>query len=179
MFVDKYLPKHGIGAELGVFKGQFTPVLLQYSDAVKLHLVDPWYLVTPHYHWGGGNPSTIDAMTGILKRWRREIEAGSVLLHVGDDRNILQSFPDHYFDWVYVDTTHQYDHTADELHILRHKVKPAGVIAGDDWYPNASHKHHGVFTAVNEFCALQGYSLIYSNADNRQWAIKRGREERC
>ena len=40
-FVDKVLPKDGTGAELGVFKGQFSPILLKYTNATKLHLIDP------------------------------------------------------------------------------------------------------------------------------------------
>ena len=123
--------------DLGVFKGQFTRVLLQHSAAIKLHLIDPWYLLTPRYHWGGGNPSTIDAMAGVLKRWRKDVRSGRVLIHVGDDRDVLRSFPNSYFDWVYVDSTHQYGHTADELQILKDKVKPTGVIAGDDWYSDS------------------------------------------
>ena len=39
----KLLPKNGVGAELGVFKGQFSPYLFKNTNAFKLHLIDPWF----------------------------------------------------------------------------------------------------------------------------------------
>ena len=68
-------------------------------------------------------------------------------------------FPDDFFDWVYLDTTHEYGHTRDELEILRTKVKPSGVIAGDDWHEDPAHLHHGVCRAVREFCDRYGWEL--------------------
>jgi hypothetical protein len=43
--VAELLPKGGVGAELGVFKRRFSPVLLRTTEAERLHLVDPWYLL--------------------------------------------------------------------------------------------------------------------------------------
>ncbi len=172
-FIKSVLPKNGIGAELGVFRGQFSPSLLYYTEAVELHLVDPWYLLTGYWHWGGGNRSTIDAVIKILKTWKREIEVKKVFVHIGDDRVVLKTFPDSYFNWVYIDSSHEYNHTLEELKILKFKVKPDGVIAGDDWQPDPSNRHHGVFKAVNEFIETNGYSIIYMNNIDRQWAIRK------
>jgi hypothetical protein len=87
------LPKNGIGAELGVFKGQFSPMLMRYAKPKELHLIDPWYLLTNNWHWGGGNRSTVDAVINIFKVWKKEIEMKHVFIHIGDDRQILTSFP--------------------------------------------------------------------------------------
>ena len=104
---------------------------------------------------------------------KKELEQGHVLVHAGDDLQVLTSFPDNYFDWVYIDTSHAYEHTKLELQILKKKVKSNGVIAGDDWQPKPDHRHHGVYKAVNEFMASDKYELIYSNTDDLQWAIKK------
>jgi Methyltransferase domain len=172
-FVENVLPKDGIGAELGVYKGQFSPILLNRSRAAKLHLIDPWYFLTAHWNWGFGNRSTVDAVVNILRSFKKEIEAGRVAVHVGDDRVVLATFPDHYFDWVYIDSSHSYEHTCDELQILRTKVKEAGVIAGDDWVPDPAHWHHGVCKAVIEFIASGEYRVIHSDESTLQWAIAR------
>ena len=172
-FVHTVLPKGGVGAELGVFKGRFSPVLLRESQATCLHLIDPWYLLTPTWHWGRGDRSTVNALRRILKRWRPEIEAGRIKVHVGDDRQVLASFPDHCLDWVYLDSSHAYEHTAEELRLLHRTVKPGGVIAGDDWQPDPAHKHHGVHRAVTEFAAAEGYDVVYANESDQQWAITR------
>jgi hypothetical protein len=96
-----------------------------------------------------------------------------VLVHVADDRAALREFPDAYFDWVYVDTSHQYQHTRDELTLLDLKVKPDGVISGDDWQPDPGHRHHGVCKAVTELVSTGRYTLVAVDAASGQWAIRR------
>jgi len=172
-FIQQVLPKNCIGAEIGVFKGHLSPILLENTKASKLHLIDPWYFFKTHWNWAQGNQSTIDALRKILLDFKEEIENGRVKVHVGDDRQVLLTFPDQYFDWVYIDTTHQYEHTKQELQILASKVKDDGIISGDDWRPDPNHHHHGVYKAVNEFIADGKYSIIYSNDKNLQWAIKK------
>jgi len=171
-FVDAVLPKGGVGAELGVFKGRFSPVLLDGTNARRLHLVDPWYLLTPRWHWGHGDRSTVGAVRRILRRWQAEIEAGRVVVHIGDDREVLASLDDHSLDWVYLDSSHAYQHTVEELALLRRKVRPGGVIAGDDWRPDPSHPHHGVHRAVMELVRSDSCEVLYADAGDRQWAIR-------
>ena len=112
-------------------------------------------------------------MIGVLKTFKKELEEERVLVHVGYDLQILKTFPDQYFDWVYIDSSHAYKHTRDELSIVAGKVKDEGVIGGDDWRPEPGHKHHGVYKAVNEFVASGKYRVIYSDRDNLQWAIRK------
>ncbi|WP_346862599.1 class I SAM-dependent methyltransferase [uncultured Draconibacterium sp.] len=171
-FMHKVFPNNGIGAELGVFKGHFSPFLFKYTKAKKLHLIDLWYLLAPKWTWAQGNQSTVDALRRILKIFKKEIESERVIIHVGDDIEILKSFPNNYFDWVYIDSSHAYDHTKQELLLLEQKVKPEGVISGDDWRPDKNHPHHGVFKAVTEFIADRDYQIIYADEQNLQWAIK-------
>jgi hypothetical protein len=167
-YIENFLPKQGIGAELGVFKGHLSPILLKHTNATKLHLIDPWYFLTPYWSWANGNKSTVDSLIKILTLFKQEINRGRVVVHVGDDRQVLESFPDQY-----IDSSHEYNHTLQELNILDRKIKNQGVIGGDDWQPNPDHRHHGVYKAVNEFVTAQKYEIIYSNEENRQWAIKK------
>ncbi len=175
-FIEQILPKNGVGAELGVLKGHFSPILFNHSNAKKMHLIDPWYFLAGHWHWAVGNQSTVSALIKVLKTFKGEAENGQVQIHVGDDLKVLNTFPDNYFDWVYIDTSHEYEHTKKELHILANKVKDTGVISGDDWRPEPDHIHHGVYQAVNEFVASEEYTVIYSNENNLQWAIKNSKE---
>lgn len=171
--IHKYIPKEGIGAELGVLNGQFSRVLLDFSLPKELHLIDPWYFLSSHWSWASGNNSTIEAVRRILKDFKTEIEEKRVFVHIEDDLVVLERFPDKYFDWIYIDSSHQYIHTVMELEIIKNKIKPNGIICGDDWRPDIEHRHHGVYKAVNEFIDKENYSLIYANADNLQWFIKK------
>jgi len=171
--LSRWLPQGGVGAELGVFQGRFSRTLLEATGAARLHLIDPWYLLTAEWHWGWGNRNTVDAVIAVLQDFKCEIGGQRVVVHVADDRAVLRELPDHYFDWVYIDSSHQYEHTRDELDLLFHKVKPEGVIAGDDWRPDPEHRHHGVYRAVTERVSTGEYYLVGADEATTQWAIRR------
>jgi predicted O-methyltransferase YrrM len=93
------------------------------------------------------------------------------VLSIGDDLEILAQLPDDYFDWVYLDTSHQYDHTLQELGLLKEKVRPGGVVMGDDWIVDPADVNHGCSVAVKEFCDAEGWQLGPIDADFLQWRI--------
>ena len=171
--ISQYLKPNGIGAELGVLQGNFSRVLFECSKAKELHLIDAWYFLDKKWAWTDGNQSTIDAVIKILQENRFEIENRKMFVHVQDDIKILSYFDDDFFDWVYIDSSHTYEHTAKELEILKRKVKLGEIICGDDWNPDANHRHYGVCKAVSEFILKEKYELLYANAENLQWFIKK------
>lgn len=168
----RYLPRDGVGAEVGVHKGRFTKHLLEALRPQALHLIDPWYLAGPEWRWGGGDRSTTSALAAIIRRFPTELVSGQLVLHIGYDLDVLRAIDDATFDWVYLDSTHQYDHTLAELALLRSKVKPGGLISGDDWRSDPAHKHHGVFRAVHEFVAIHDVELVYESDEDQQWVIR-------
>lgn len=169
-FVDAVIPKDAVGAELGVFKGHFSRVLFEVARPKTMHLIDPWYFGKPFWPWAKGDASTVHALVNVLCHFERAIHEEVVQVHVGDDCEVLERFPDGYLDWAYIDTSHAYEHTCRELEILSRKVKPTGVIAGDDWVTDPANRHHGVYRAVNEFVQASGWEFLVEGV-NRQWAI--------
>jgi hypothetical protein len=171
--VRDVLPSGGIAAELGVYKGDFSRELLDLAKPERLHLVDLWYLFGREWHFGRrSDRSTVGALKQVLDRCADELVSGRVRLHIGDDLVILETFPDRYFDWVYVDSVHAYEHTRLELEILTRKVKKGGLITGDDWIEDPAHPHHGVCRAVREFVAAAPAELVYAGAEDLQWALR-------
>ena len=170
-----YLMENAVAGELGVLKGEFSQQILQSLKPARLHLVDPWYLQGLEWPWESGDRSTIHALMGILKDFEQELTSGQVVLNIGYDQDVLAALPDAYFDWAYLDTTHEYAQTRIELQLLQRKVKASGVIAGDDWRPNPTHPHHGVYKAVQELIASGPYELLYADSEDLQWAIRRKR----
>lgn len=176
-FIRNHLPEGAVGAEIGVYKGEFSDILLKTVKPKELHLIDPWYLLGASWSWGIGSRSTVKALRKVLARFPRELSDGKVKLHIGYDQDILPDFPDEYFDWVYLDTLHTYDQAQEELRLLARKVKKSGVIAGDDWQSDPAHPHHGVCRAVREFCDKRGFRVVYAQDEDKQWAIKCQRNE--
>jgi len=175
-FLD-LIPTGEVGAELGVFKGEFSQQLLKACRPKKLYLIDAWWELYGKYYpdWGEytnfGKLKTRDAYElarVVSSRYKLETE---VEFCIGDDLKILSEMPDAHLDWVYVDSSHGYQHTVDELELLVKKVKPWGLITGHDWRPDPEHEHHGVFRAVNEFCEREDWEITALDSYG-QWCIK-------
>lgn len=55
-----------------------------------------------------------------------------VTLMIGDSRNVAKLFPNGSLDFVFLDAKHDYQHFKADLLSWLPKVRPGGVIAGDD-----------------------------------------------
>jgi hypothetical protein len=155
------LPVNKVVAEIGVDKGEFSELILKITTPEKLYLIDAWE---------GGRYSS--NLKGIVEdKFKDEIAKGLVQVNVGYSIQVLSTFPDFYFDWVYLDTDHSYEVTKNELAILKTKVKPQGIIAGHDYisYDWVGNHKYGVIEAVNEFCVNENWEIIYLTAETNQY----------
>jgi hypothetical protein len=164
----KQLPKDQVIAEVGVAHGDFSELITKLNSPKKLHLVDAW-ADESRYHGG--------LKKLVADKFKNEIEKGIVELNVGFSTTVLLSFPDGYFDWVYLDTDHSYETTRDELAILKSKVKKGGVIAGHDYTMGnwVNSYRYGVIEAVNEFCVKENWEIIFLTSEpdhHRSFAIR-------
>ena len=98
------LPRDAVAAEIGVSRGAFTAAIMAANRPRKLHLVDVW--ATDRYN------QTLRQR--VEQTYASEISAGSVQINLGYSIEVGRSFPDAYFDWIYIDTDHSYPTTRDE-----------------------------------------------------------------
>jgi LmbE family N-acetylglucosaminyl deacetylase len=70
-----------------------------------------------------------------------------------------------------------YRPTLEELRLLRDKLRPDGLVLGDDWKPEPNDPHHGVFRAVHELVREGMWDLLRAD-EQRQWAIRPAAEYR-
>lgn len=152
------LPRNGTVAEIGVDHGEFSEHILRIVQPAKLHLIDIWD--SERYHRG--------LMDHVTKKFEKEIDRKQVEINLGLSVEVGQRFPDHYFDWVYIDTVHSYQVTRDELELYSRKVKPGGIMAGHDFMLGNWIKgyRYGVIEAVYEFCVKNNWELIYISMEN-------------
>ena len=82
-------------------------------------------------------------------------------MHRALSTEVVDQFPDDYFDFVYVDAVHTYEGCLTDLQIFDRKVKRNGFIAGHDYQtiPIARAHHNGVVQAVHDFVKQTGYSF--------------------
>ena len=155
------LPKRGNIAEIGVAHGKNSISMLS-SNPTNLHLFD-----INLTHVSDSDKALLNKLT-------------TVHYYEGNDLELLQDIPDNFFDWVYLDSLHLYDHTWKELEILKTKVKSGGYICGHD-YVTFDYRFYKILTekkgrsveqamkssyynlrqCVNKFCNDNQFELAY------------------
>lgn len=168
------LPKNGVGAEIGVFTGEFSKLLLKCLTPRELYLIDPWWKKHgERFPWVDNSRLTPKkAFELTQRRVRPFMSKTKVEIVVDEALEYANKIPDRYFDWIYLDTSHSLEATREELRVFQSKIKENGYIAGDDWQPDKSHKHHGVYAAVQEFIRKEPFEIIYAGTA-RQWCLRK------
>lgn len=142
------LPKHSLGAELGVFEGTFSDEILRRVQPAMLFLVDLFAGMVASGDADGANVHNAD-MCGMYHALRARHAPRDVMVVRANSWVWLKDRPRHSLDWVYIDTDHTYQTTVAELSAALHAVRPGGVIAGHDYHEFA---FPDLWLAVNEFC---------------------------
>ena len=171
-----HLPQGGVVAEVGVFRGAFATEILKKSRPEKLHLIDPWA------HDGNPTDQHVVAMQASHDRVQRlfadDTKTGRVEIHRDYSTSAALTFPDHYFDWVYIDAEHDYTSVKTDLEAFRDKVKPDGVILGHDFSRRHDRAYFGVITAVREFAIEHAFEiLLITNESSPTYLLMRADNE--
>jgi Methyltransferase domain len=148
----EYLPKNSVVAEVGTQYGRFAEMIYSITQPQKLHLID--------YSFDLFKQELSQPENSLLQNG---IEQGNVELHEGDSSTILSSFPDEYFDWIYIDADHAYEGVCKDIQQGYPKVKPDGMMVFND-YTNWSVGEfipYGVAKAVNEFCIANNWEIVF------------------
>jgi predicted O-methyltransferase YrrM len=141
------LPKGSICCEVGVGEAVFSREILNEVQPRRLHLVE----IDPH------------RIERARNRFVSEVAAGQVETHLGDSTEMLSQFPDHYFDWVYLDASTTYELVRGDLEVCRTRVKETGwiIVHNYIYWDHVIDRKYGVMEATNEFCIAHDYELIY------------------
>jgi len=162
-----HLPRDSTGAEIGVWRGDFSARLLATVRPATLHLIDPWTFATEDEYeraWYGGalarSQSDMDAIHAfVLERFAEEIAAGTVVVHRTPSAAAARSFAGGPLDWAYVDGNHLYPFVRGDLDAVAPKGRVGGFLAGDD-YGSAGWWEDGVRRAVDEFVERSDFEPV-------------------
>lgn len=178
-FLLKMLPTESVGAEIGVWQGDFSAMLLREVRPRLLHLVDPWTFIDDSDHagswYGGGRAKTqadMDSIAaGVASRFASESAGGRIVIQRLPSVHAAAEIDDASLDWVYIDGDHLYGAVAADIEAWWPKVKPTGLLCGDDYGPGGWWEG-GVARAVDEFVERErGASLL--TVRNTQFIIRR------
>lgn len=139
-----HLPRGGRIAEIGTQRGHFARHILGTCEPAELHLVDlDFSLLEPD-------------VAGDAR----------VKLHNGASHEVLASFPDAYFDWIYIDADHSYAGVSRDAEAAASKVKPGGYLVFNDFaHMDPSLGMYGVHRAVVDFICAHQWSFAWFSYD--------------
>ena len=162
------LPPHGIIAEIGVKRGEFSAVILAESRPRELHLIDCWER---------------QSFEQYAERW--QVTANMRQMYVGVKRRFAQNgnvhviraysvpasrmFEPGIFDAVYIDANHR--QAAEDIAAWWPKVKSGGWLMGHDY---CNSRGFTVKDDVDAFVRSQSVELLVTQEVNfPSWAIQK------
>ena len=152
------MPKHGRCAEIGVWNGGFSGVILEVTQPVELVLIDPWDLLSGQgeEEWTHKKHKNNEFMRGMFDKVSEDYaHLPNISIRKGFSADVLASYPDDYFDWLYIDGNHLYEFVRQDIEVSFKKVRPGGIIAGDDYFWKKDGRAH-VKEAVLDVMKDQG-----------------------
>ena len=138
------LKKNSVCMEIGVLHGDFSRLILEQCTPSELHLVDV-------------------STDCFMNRFSEQIRNKTVIVREGISWDVLDSYPDDHFDWIYIDASHDYDSVYRDVKIASKKIKADGMLIFNDYQylcPN-SYRKYGVIEVVNEFCLREDWEFVY------------------
>jgi hypothetical protein len=152
------IPKTGVVAEIGVADGDFSAEIIARAQPAILHLIDAW-----------DSDRFAAGLARVHSKFHTDISCGSVVVHQGLSVDVLPTLAAKSFDWMYIDTTHDYVETIQELHLCAGLVKDGGRIAGHDFCTGDPDPYsacpYGVIRAVYEFCLASVWAFEFITLD--------------
>lgn len=151
--------------EVGVWEGELSRMFYEITPC--LLLVDPWSVEGNHHFRPdgyeylctmGGKEKTQQELNRMYMNVIISCPLAIVLRMVSLEAAELAR--DDYYDFVYIDSIHTYEYCKQEIAAWLPKIKPGGMIAGDDYVK----EHNAVSRAVDEAFGPQ--------PNNRTWSVK-------
>lgn len=136
-----------IGAELGTQFGGLSYMLLKNCPRLKLHSIDLWdYPDEDHEYekveWDF--ESNYNCAVDLLSEF-----GDRSIINVGTTWDIINGFEDEYFDFIYIDASHDYESVRRDILSSIPKIKPDGWLCGHDYHPNQPGVVKAVDSVVN------------------------------
>lgn len=143
--------KYTTGAEIGVWKGDFSVRLLKANEHLHLLCVDPY---EPYEGWNDPKGIGVDAALGLEEARRtaeKQLRFYTCTLVRAHSLTAAKQVPNYSLDFVYLDGNHGYEAVLADLETWTRKIRRGGFIAGHDYRDPDGKPSIQVKAAVDEF----------------------------
>ena len=148
--------------EIGVGFGHFTHFVIEHMKPAKFVAIDLFDLHTLSELWG--KPASEHFGTRSHRAFYEETfaYAGDIMVvEQGQSYERIATYPDGFFDILYIDAGHTYDDVRRDAAASVGKVKDDGLLVFNDYtlYDHLGHPY-GVVQAVNELIVVSDWKVV-------------------
>ena len=156
-----------LAAEIGVRSGENMLAMLQEMNLRALFLVDPYL---PYDDGGCYQTKEMQDINRANMLYRASGYFERIVLFFQKSHQAVRLIPDKYFDYVYIDGSHDYEDVKLDLELWLNKIKEGGILAGHDY--NSIVAWPGVTKAIDEFVKKRNLTIV--DCKDSDWYIDQG-----
>jgi hypothetical protein len=117
-----------VGAEVGVFKGEFSNLLCRENPTFEIFCIDPW---KDYNEWR--NKMSSDGLNLFMQEAQIRLKPYNAHFMQLMSLDAVRKFKDNSLDFVYIDANHALPWVMDDIVEWEKKVRPGGIVAGHDY----------------------------------------------
>lgn len=158
----KHSSDNSIFVEVGAWMGRSTccmgELIKNSNKNIKFYSIDTWEGSVEHTN---AIEELSNKNTSLFEQYKNNIKSCGVEDYVipiqASSLEAVNQFEDESIDFLHIDASHDYQNVLDDISVWFPKVKPGGIISGDDY---ESVCWEGVVRAVNEYFKNKSLLLI-------------------
>jgi len=117
------------GAEIGVYKGQFTKLFAK--AGLNIFAVDAW---APYKDFDRVEENRIERQEELYQKTKKKFEPyKNITIVRKKSMDALDDFEDESLDFVYIDANHRLKFAVEDIYEWAKKVRKGGIVAGHDY----------------------------------------------
>lgn len=142
-----------VGAEIGVYKGEFAEKLCQ--ERLRIYGIDPWIVYKNYRKHPGELP-----YNELLNITKERLAPYDFILIKKTSVDALEDIADESLDFVYIDGNHSLPYISQDIYEWNRKVRKGGAISGHDYFID---KHNPYWIrACHVNYAVDAYEKIFN-----------------
>ena len=123
-----------VGAEIGVWRGEYSETLCKANPNLHLYSVDSWQLSS--YEKLEQEIALIAPQSYFDSKYQEAMQRlapYNCTIVKKDSMPALADFKDNSLDFVYIDANHDFVNFTNDLHYWLKKIRPGGIMSGHDY----------------------------------------------